>query len=61
MLSGPGGRLLLCRSADLADQNDRARAFVCGEELERFAEGGADDRIAANAEAGRLTDPRIRH
>ena len=61
MFAGPCGGLLFGGSADLADQHECARRRVCGEEFECVTEGGADDRVAADAEAGGLTDASIRH
>ena len=46
------GRLLLGAAADLADHHDRLGARVVVEQLERVGVVGADDRVAADADAG---------
>src|SRR5690606_31783746 len=51
-------RVLLGRAADLADHDDRLRLVVAQEELERVDELGALDRVAADADAGGLAEPR---
>ncbi len=43
-------------AADLADQNNRLGAFVVIERDQRVARRGADHRIAADADEGRLAD-----
>src|SRR5208282_1934961 len=57
-------RLLLGRAADLADHDDAEGLGIGEEELEAVDEVGAVDRIAADADAGRLTEAgggRLRH
>ncbi len=46
------------RSADLADHHDGIRVRIGLEELENVLEGGAVDRIAADAHAGRDANPK---
>ena len=54
------GRGLFRIAADFADHDDRFRVRIFVEELDRIDEGGADDRIAADADAGRLADAELR-
>src|SRR6185436_13043306 len=49
-------RLFLGGAADLADQDDGAGVGVVLEQRQGIEEGGADDRITADADAGRLSD-----
>ena len=51
---------LLCRAADLTDDEDGVGVGVVLEELERIDEVCALDGVAADADGGRLTDARIR-
>src|SRR3546814_5916948 len=53
-----GCRLLLGRTADLADHDDALGLVVGQEHLQHLDEVGAVDRIAADADAGRLAEPR---
>jgi len=48
----PAGGLLFCPAADFADQKDRLRVRVVVEQLQAVDELHADDRVAANADAG---------
>ena len=52
----PGGRVLLGVAADLADHHDRLGRRVAGEQRQRVDEARADQRIAADADAGRLAE-----
>ena len=45
-------------SADFADHDDGVRIGIVVEQLDGIEERGADDRIAADADAGRLADAR---
>src|SRR5437762_2129390 len=56
-----GGSLLLLLPADLADHHDPLGLRVLVEHVQHVDEAGADDRIAPDAHAGRLPDPRIGH
>ena len=47
-------------AADLADHEDGLGVGVVVEEPERVDEAGADDRVAADADAGRLADAELR-
>src|SRR6185369_11490228 len=49
-------RVLLGAATDLADHDHRVGVGVVAEELERVDESGADDRVAADADARRLPD-----
>ena len=51
-----GGRGLFRRAADLADHDDGVRVGIFVEQLERVDERRSDDRIAADADTGRLAD-----
>ena len=53
------GCVLLGGAADLADHDDRARLVVGKEQLEHVDEARAVDRIAADADCGRLAKPRL--
>src|SRR6185369_7745874 len=55
---GPGvaGRLLFHSSTDFADNDYRVGAGVLVERLERIARGGAEHRIAPDAEEGGLAE-----
>ena len=44
-------------AADLADHHDRVRVRIFVEQPDRVGERRADDRIAADADARRLSDP----
>src|SRR5690606_6813319 len=46
----------LRRAADLADHNDRIRIRIVIEQLQNIDEFRALDRVAADADRGRLTD-----
>jgi hypothetical protein len=48
----PGGRVFLGRTPDLADHDDRIGFVVCLKQLERVDIHGADQRVAADADAG---------
>ena len=61
VLGGPGRGGLLGRAADLADEHDRVGLVVGGEQLEDVEEGRADDRVAADPDAGRLAEPGVGH
>ena len=61
VLGRPGRGLLLGRAADLADQHDRLGLGVRGEQLEDVEERRADDRVAADADAGRLAEAGVGH
>src|SRR4029079_3625488 len=61
VLRGPGRRLFLGRTADLADQHDRLGLGVLGKELEDVEERRPDDRVAADADAGRLAEAGVAH
>jgi hypothetical protein len=52
-----GGGVLFRIAADLADENDRFRFLVRGKEAQRVNERRADQRIAADADAGGLAEP----
>ena len=52
--------LLLRRAADLTDQDDAFGVGIVLEQAQRVDESGADDRIAADADAGRLPEPELR-
>ena len=60
VLGRPGGRLLLGGAADLADQHERLGLGVRREQLEDVEELRPDDRVAADADAGRLAEARRR-
>src|SRR5579864_7390032 len=51
------GAIFLGRAADLADHDDRLRVGVGEKHLEDINEIRAIDRVAANADAGRLAEP----
>ena len=51
---------LLGVAADLADHDDRVRLRILVEQLQRVEEVRADDRVAADPDAGRLSDPELR-
>ena len=53
-------RLFLGAAADLADQDDALGAGIVLEEPQHVDEAGADDRVAADADAGRLADAELR-
>ena len=58
------GRVLLGAAADLADHDDAFGLGIAEEHLQAVDEVGAVDRIAADADAGRLAQPRrggLRH
>src|SRR5687768_4592968 len=63
--AGPGlvlqehSGVLLGRAADLADHDDRLRLRVGEEQFEHVDEIGAVDRIAADADRGRLPEPGV--
>src|SRR5580700_10415702 len=52
-------RGLLRGAANLADHDDGVRVSVFIKETNRVSERGADDRVASNADAGRLSDPQL--
>ena len=54
------GRRLFGVAADLADHDDGVRIRILVEQPQRIDEIGADDRVAADADAGRLPDPEVR-
>ncbi len=54
------GRFFFGRAADLADHHDRLRLGVRFEQRQRVDEVRADDRIAADPDAARLTDAEAR-
>ena len=54
-------RLLLLLAADLADEDDRLGVRVLVEEVEHVDEVRADDRVAADPDAGRLAHAGIGH
>src|SRR5579863_10434645 len=51
------GAIFLGRAADLANHDDRLRVGVGQKHLEHVDEIRAIDRVAANADAGRLAEP----
>ena len=55
-----GRRGLFGVAADLADHDDGVRVRVVVEELDGVDEVGADDRVAADADAGGLADAELR-
>ena len=61
MLGRPGRGLLLRRTADLADQDDRVGPGIRGKQLEDVEERRPDDRIATDPDARRLAEPGIAH
>ena len=54
------GRVLLGVAADLADHDDGLGLGVVVEQLQHVDEVGAVDRVAADADAGRLAEPEVR-
>src|SRR5580765_4804764 len=56
----PGRRFLLGAAADLADHDDRARVGVLREQLQHVDERRADERVAADANAGGLAEAKLR-
>jgi hypothetical protein len=54
------GRTLFRRAADLADDDDPVRIGIGLQKLERVDEVHSSDRVAADADARRLTDPASR-
>ena len=53
------GRLFLFGTADLADQHYRLGVRICFESCETVDKGRTRDRVAANANARRNTDPHL--
>ncbi len=60
ILLNPLRGILLCGTADLADDEDGVGVGVILEELQRVDEVRALDGVAADADGGRLTDARVR-
>src|SRR5262249_51653123 len=55
---------LLGRATNFTDHDDRLRLWIAQKHIEAIDEVGAVDRIATNADAGRLAEPdrgRLRH
>ena len=52
----PCGSLFFGVAADFANQNDGVRVGILAENFDGFEKGRADDGIAADADAGGLTD-----
>ena len=61
MLGRPGGGLFLRGTADLADEDDGLGLVVLREQLQHVEVGRADDRVAADPDAGGLSDPGVGH
>ena len=55
-----GGRGFFGVAADFADHDDGVRVGIVVEELDGVEKCGADDRIAADADAGGLADAELR-
>src|ERR1041385_3852134 len=60
VLLDPGGGFLLRRAADLADHDDGVGVAIVGKQRERVDMRGADERIAADADARRLAHADLR-
>ena len=60
ILLDPLRGFLLCRAADLTDDEDGIGVGIVLEELERVDEVRALDGVAADADGSRLTDARVR-
>ena len=60
MLFDVFSRNFFCVAADFADHHDRVRVGIVVEHANRIEKAGADDWIAANADARGLPDPKLR-
>jgi len=59
VLADEAGGLLFVLAADLAAHHDGIGVVVGLERVEGVDEGGADDRVAADTDGGRLAEPAL--